>query len=270
MPIRASVELRTRDDVKLILQDEARKFQEANRKMMLASKRTLADAVNSRMSFVLMRVFVLMPPKRIVEQRDKIRSYLAAQIGQRRFSKKSGKLVGQSRILRRDHLIIQARRKKAGMKGAYGAEMTKAVGDFRRTTVGSIGYLKSGFIQLIRKFNGHFTQLGTLGKKNVKEGKEVSPNAALIKLLGQYGLGQGAGNVGVHRGVKVASNYPVMSLNPTAIAQISLKIREGQEAKVQAMYDEATTTALHDERKEMERVLAARMQAVIEETAPRR
>jgi len=61
-----------------------------------------------------------------------------------------------------------------------------------------------------------------------------------------------------------------MSLNPVAIAQISLKLKDGQEGKVNAIFDEATTTALHDERKEMELVIAARMQAVIEETAPRR
>lgn len=238
--------------------------------MLLASKRTLADAVNSRMSFLLMRVFALMPPRRVQEQRDKIRAYLAVQIGERRFDKKTGKKVGRSRILRRDHLIVQARRKRAGMKGAYGQEMAKAVGEFRKATVGSIGYLKSGLVQLIRRFNGHFMQTGGTQVRGGTKGQKTSPNAAFMKILANYGLLVGHGNVAIHRGVKVAYNFPVMSLNPIAIAQISLKLKEGQEGKVNAMYEEATTTALHDERKEMERVLAARMQAVIEETAPRR
>lgn len=265
MPIRACAELRACNYVKLILQDEARKFQEANRKMLLTSKRTLADAVNSRMSFLLMRIFALMPPRRVQEQRSKIRSYMEAQIGQARFSKKTGKRVGRSKLLRRVHLIVQARRRKEGKPGAYGAEMKKDAASFRRATLGSIGYLKSGFIPLIRKFNGHFTQLG--GKIG---GRQVNSNAAFIRILSNYGLLVGSGNVAKHRGVKTSHNFPTAGFNPTAIAGISLKLKDGQEGKVNAIFDEATTTALHDERKEMERVIAARMQAVIEETAPRR
>lgn len=265
MPIGVGSKLWTSNNVKLILQDEARKFQEANRRMLLASKRTLADAVNSRMSFLLMRIFALMPPKRVQEQRAKIRSYLEAQIGDARFNRKTGKRVARSKLLRRVHLIIQARRRKTGKPGAHGAEMKEAAASFRRATLGSIGYLKSGFIPLIKKFNGHFTQLG--GKQ---KGKQVNSNGAFIKLLSSYGLLVGSGNVAKHRGVKTSHNFPTAGLNPTAIAGISLKLKEGQEGKVNALFDEATTTALHDERKEMERVLAARMQAVIEETAPSR
>lgn len=269
MPIRAGVELRASHNVKLILQDEAKKYMAASRKMQLASKKTLADVTSRQMSFLLMRIFALLPPRRVQEQRAKIRAYLSAQIGEARLNKK-GKRVARAKLLRRDHLILQARRRKAGMKGLYGKEMKEAIGSFRRATVGSIGYLKSGFVQLIRKFNGHFTQTG--GTKTAKGSKveRTTPNAAFMKMLAHYGLLVGHGNVAIHRGVKVAYNFPVMSLNPVAIAQISLKLKDGQEGKVNAMFDEATTTALHDERKEMERVIAARMQAVIEETAPRR
>ena len=157
-----------------------------------------------------------------------------------------------------------------GMKGAYGIQMKDAVAAFRRATIGSIGYLKSGFVDLIRKFNGHFTQTGGTKVRGGTKGQETSGNAAFLKMLANYGLLGGHGNVTRHKGVKVSYNFPVMSLNPVAIAQISLKLKDGQEDKVNAIFDEATTTALHDERKEMERVLAARMQAVIEETAPRR
>jgi hypothetical protein len=255
--------------VKLILEDEAKKYMVASRKMQLASKKTLADATNRQMSFLLMRIFALMPPRRVQEQRAKVREYLNAQIGEARLNKK-GKKVARAKLLRRVHLIVQARRRKAGMKGAYGKIMKDDAAALRRASVGSIGYLKSGFVALIRKFNGHFTQTG--GTKTAKGSKveRTSPNAAFMKMLANYGLLVGHGNVAIHRGVKVAYNFPVMSLNPVAIAQISLKLKDGQEGKVNAMFDEATTTALHDERKEMERVIAARMQAVIEETAPRR
>lgn len=256
--------------MKLILQDEAKRYQEASRKMQLASKKTVADVTNRQMSFLLMRIFALLPPRRVQEQRSKIRAYLAVQIGEKRFDKKTGKKVGRSRVLRRDHLIVQARRRKMGMKGAYGKIMSDDVAAFRRATMGSIGYLKSGFVDLIRKFNGHFTQAGGTKTKKGSKVERTSPNAAFMKMLANYGLLVGHGNVAKHKGVKVAYNFPVMSLNPIAISQISLKLKDGQEGKVNAMFDEATTTALHDERKEMERVLAARMQAVIEETAPRR
>lgn len=264
MPIRVGFKLWTCDDVKLILQDEAKRYQEASRKMQLASKKTVADVTNRQMSFLLMRIFALLPPRRVQEQRSKIRSYLEAQIGDARFNRKTGKRVARSKLLRRVHLIIQARRRKTGKPGAHGAEMKEAAASFRRATLGSIGYLKSGFIPLIKKFNGHFTQLG--GKQ---KGKQVNSNGAFIRMLSSYGLLVGSGNVAKHRGVKTSHSFPVMSLNPIAVVQISLKLKEGQEGKVNALFDEATTTALHDERKEMERVLAARMQAVIEETAPR-
>jgi len=116
VPIRACAELRTCDYVKLILEDEAKKYMVASRKMQLASKKTLADATNRQMSFLLMRIFALLPPRRVQEQRAKIRAYLSARIGEARLNK-NGKRVARAKLLRRDHLILQARRRKAGMKG---------------------------------------------------------------------------------------------------------------------------------------------------------
>jgi hypothetical protein len=262
----------------LTVETEQAKFKEAMDKMLLLSKRELSVAVNARMSFLLMRVFVLLPPRRVQEARNKVRSYLNHATNLNQYSK-SGRKIGRKRILQRVHLIAQAKNKKAGKKGLYGQEMKDAVAYIRRRSINSVGYLKSALIPLIRAFNatskykGHFAQFGRRQRSskdnpNVITQKAIEPNAAFIKLIQEYGLIAGHGNVGIHKGAKHGARPATPGINPIAIAAITIGIAEDQQSKVRAIYDEAMTTAFHDERKEMERQIAIRLQAAAEEAAP--
>jgi len=208
-----------------------------------------------------MRMFVLIPPHRVQQKRDEIRAYLNQPIGDRRTDKKTGKKVGKARMLRRVHLIAQARAKGTGKQGLYGEKMAKAAASLRRRAVGSVGYLKSGLIPAIRKFQGHFTQFGGSSKKS--KGKQISGNAAFMRLVREYGGLQGTGNVARHRGSKTdvwLAKPGFGGSKSEAWASISIGIADGQVQKVNEIYTTAATRAFRDEREEMERHLAEKLE----------
>jgi hypothetical protein len=246
--------------VKTVVTIEAEKFNEVMKRWLVTTSRELSVAVNARMAFLLMRMFVLIPPHRVQQKRDEIRTYFHQPIGDRRKDKKTGKAVGRARQLRRVHLIAQARNAKAGKPGLYGEDMAKAAASLRRKAIGSVGYLKSGLIGAIRKFQGHFTQFGGSTKKS--KGKQISGNAAFMRLVDQYGGMQGTGNVAKHRGSKFEAwpSKPGLSGSKTeAWMQVSIGIADDQVQKVDAIYATAATRAFRDEREEMERHLAEKL-----------
>ena len=246
--------------MKTVVTIEAEKFNEVMKRWLVTTSRELSVAVNARMAFLLMRMFVLIPPHRVQQKRDEIRTYFHQPIGDRRKDKKTGKAVGRARQLRRVHLIAQARNAKAGKPGLYGEDMAKAAASLRRKAIGSVGYLKSGLIGAIRKFQGHFTQFGGSTKKS--KGKQISGNAAFMRLVDQYGGMQGTGNVSKHRGAKFEARTakPGLSGSKTeAWMQVSIGIADDQVQKVDAIYATAATRAFRDEREEMERHLAEKL-----------
>jgi hypothetical protein len=246
--------------VKTVVTIEAEKFNEVMKRWLVTTSREMSVAVNARMAFLLMRMFVLIPPHRVQQKRDEIRTYFHQPIGDRRKDKKTGKAVGRARQLRRVHLIAQARNSKAGKPGLYGEDMAKAAASLRRKAIGSVGYLKSGLIGAIRKFQGHFTQFGGSTKKS--KGKQISGNAAFMRLVDQYGGMQGTGNVAKHRGAKFEAwpSKPGLSGSKTeAWMQVSIGIADDQVQKVDAIYATAATRAFRDEREEMERHLAEKL-----------
>ena len=250
--------------MKLQFTIESQKFAEVMKRWLAGTSRELSVAINARMSFLLMRIFALLQPQRVQEKRTQIRSYMQTPIGDRRVDKKTGKMVGKGRMLKRVHLIAQAQARKAGKKGLYGQEMRKAAGSLQRRAIGSVGYLKSALITAIRRFNGHFTQYG--GQKKVK-GKlvQVNPNMAFMRMMAGYGMPGDLGNVAAHKGAK-ASTYPAKPrIDPTAMAVLTIGLDGSQTPKVEAMYQQAAARAMQDERIEMERVIADRLQAAAEE-----
>lgn len=253
--------------MKAVVTIEADKFNEVMKRWLVTTSRELSVAVNARMAFLLMRMFVLIPPHRVQQKRDEIRAYFHQPIGDRRKDKKTGKAVGRARQLRRVHLIAQARNSKAGKPGLYGEDMAKAAASLRRKAIGSVGYLKSGLIGAIKKFNatekfksGHFTQFGGSTKKS--GGKQVSGNAAFMRLVDQYGGMQGTGNVAKHRGSKFevwVAKPGLSGIKTEAWMQVSIGIADDQVQKVDAIYATAATRAFRDEREEMERHLAEKL-----------
>ena len=263
--------------MKAVIDIETEKFNEVMKRWLVTTSRELSVAVNARMAFLLMRMFVLIPPHRVQQKRNEIRTYLNQPIGDRRMDKKTGKKVGAARMLRRVHLIAQARRAKMptegeGPKGLYGQRMAKAAANLRRKAIGSVGYLKSGLIGAITKFNKSFTQTGRAEKVNKKTGKVtkkgMSGNAAYFALLRQYGMLVGAGNVAKHKGAKFDALLAKAGFGGSkseAWASISIGIADGQVAKVNEIYTTAATRAFRDEREEMERHLAEKLEAAAED-----
>jgi hypothetical protein len=252
--------------VKAKLTIETERFNEVMKRWLVATSREMSVAVNARMAFLLMRMFVLIPPHRVQQKRDEIRTYMQQTIGDRRMDKKTGKAVGRARQLRRVHLIAQARNRKAGGIGLYGEKMKTASASLKRKAVGSVGYLKSGLIGAIRKFQGHFTQFGGSTKKS--KGKQISGNAAFMRLVREYGGLEGTGNVARHRGAKfqVSTAKPGFSGPKTeAWMNLSIGIADDQLERVNAIYTAAATRAFRDERIEMEKHLADKLAQAADE-----
>lgn len=252
--------------MKAVIDIETEKFNEIMKRWLVTTTRELSVAVNARMAFLLMRMFVLIPPHRVQQKRDEIRTYMNQPIGDRRMDKKTGKKVGKARMLRRVHLIAQARAKGTGKQGLYGQTMAKAAAALRRKAIGSVGYLKSGLIPAIRKFQGHFTQFGGSSKKS--KGKQISGNAAFMRLVREYGGLEGTGNVAKHRGSKTdvwLAKPGFGGSKSEAWASISVGIADGQSAKVNDIYTTAATRAFRDEREEMERHLAEKLEAAAQD-----
>ena len=104
------------------------RFDAAWKEYLPKTRRSLADAVNSRTFFLMLRLYILLPPKSPQAARNKILDYFNRPIGARRIDKKTGKFLGRSRELRLVHLIAQAKNAKAGKPGLYGQDMRDAAG----------------------------------------------------------------------------------------------------------------------------------------------
>ena len=138
------------------------KFDLAMKQYLLTTSRDLHKAINSRFFYLMVRLFVLVPPKSPGQERRRIADYLGTPVGDiNRKSKKTGKRVGTSRILKRLHLIVQARAAKDPTKnfsgGLYGKTMKKAASSFMRKAIGSVGYLRSAVVKSIRIYNRGFS-----------------------------------------------------------------------------------------------------------------
>lgn len=247
------------------------KFQAALLATLKQTKRTISDALNERIYYLMLRVFVLLPPHSPEQQRAKIKAYLNENVGSVMVDKKTGKKLGQKRQLKRVHLIAQARHRDHpdskdethdGHKGLYGATMKKAAAKIRRRAIGSVGYLRSGVVKALREMRGKFVQFGF--KRKIKgKSVETKGNFALIALANQYGLPQE--NVAVHRGTN--ANFQSASqgtgLSPRAKVQVVIGLADGQEAHVSAIYNPAVQRAMDDERKEMLDHIGAVMEDII-------
>lgn len=222
---------------------------------LLRSTQELSKAINRRMLYLMVRAYVLTPPKNPDEQRRKIRAYMNVEPQPRRFDKRTGKLVGRKsgRVLRRVHLIAQAKNAALGNKGLYGDDMRKAAGKVFRRAVGSVGYLKAGFVSAIKKLNGHFTQWG--GRTRKANGRDISPNGALVRVAAKYGVTMSAGNVATMKGAKAYTREAQPGYSPAATVRITIGT-ERPVGEVQAILDAAMNQAIADETEELKAHLA--------------
>lgn len=244
---------------------DSTEFTKASRQMLLETNRELSKAITARLFFLLVRFFVILPPKDPQAKRQQVRTYMNEPMdATQRVDKRTGKFVSKIRTFRRVHKIVQANRRKAGMKGLYGDEMRKASGSFLRRSIGSVGYLKSGVAKAIRILNGHFVQAGVSSKTNAKgeiTRKATFTNQALVQIRREYGL-EGVGNVATHRGSWAHARAAQPGFDPSAYAAINISVKPDQMGRVAAIMNPNFQQAINDETREMQRHLAAVAQAV--------
>lgn len=211
--------------------------------------RSMAEFMRARMFFLLVRMFVLMPPRNVQTQRVRIANYLGQTLGDiNSVSKKTGKRLGKTRLLRRVHLIVQARNANEGKIGLHGATMREAAGKFMRRSVASVGYLKSGIVKAIRKVSPGFTQYGRTTGKNPFKG-----NAAAQRLASEYGAEQA--NVAMHKGTNATYRPPENSFKSSSTVNIVAGVQDSQVSKVDAIYNATAQRAFADEAVELEKHL---------------
>lgn len=231
------------------------RFDEAMKRYLLSTKRDLHKAINARFFFLLVRLFVLVPPKSPGQERRRIADYLGTPVGDiNRLDRKTGKRVGRSRIFRRVHLIAQARQKKRGDRGLYGERMKTAASELMRKSLGSVGYLRSMVVKGIRVYNRGFSQFKSAKKKPLVKPAGYKPpretNAALLAMANQYGLPHE--NVAVHKGTRARGYEAIPGWNPTASITMTAGIADNQVGRVQGIYNPAMQRALNDELAELE------------------
>ena len=240
------------------------RFDAAWKEYIPKTRRSLADAVNSRTFFLMLRLYILLPPKSPQAARNKILDYFNRPIGARRIDKKTGKFLGRSRELRLVHLIAQAKNAKAGKPGLYGQDMRDAAGKLRRRAAGSVGYLKSAVTKAIKKLSPSFQQFG--GTRRAKKGsaqvRVVAGNQALINLANQYGLPQE--NVSMHRGSSAYAYNAKAGFSPSSHVRLNIGLADNQIGKVEAIYAKAMQQAYNDEAKELEIHIRAKMEEAAE------
>jgi len=239
---------------------DSSKFDAAMKQYLLSTSRDLHKAINSRFFYLMVRLFVLVPPKSPGQERRRIADYLGTPVGDiNRKSKKTGKRVGTSRILKRVHLITQARAAKNptvnlnGGHGLYGKTMKKAASSFMRKAIGSVGYLRSAVVKSIRIYNRGFSQYSApkwvpLVKPPGYRAKK-KPNAALVAMANQYGLQEE--NVAIHKGTVAHGFQAVPGFNPTAFVSMRTGVADNQYNRVSEIYNTAMQKAMDDETTEM-------------------
>lgn len=240
------------------------RFEAAWKEYLPKTRRSLADAVNARTFFLMLRLYCLLPPKSPQAARNKILDYFNRPVGAARFDKKTGKRVGRSRQLRVVHLIAQAKNAKAGKPGLYGQDMIDAAASLRRRAAGSVGYLKSCVTKAIKKLSPSFTQFG--GTRRARKGsagvRSVAGNQALINLANQYGLPQE--NVSMHRGSSAYAYNAKAGLSPSSHVRLNIGLADNQIGTVQSIYAKAMQQAYDDEAKELEMHIRAKLEEAAE------
>lgn len=230
------------------------RFDAALKQYLLTTRRDLHKAINARFFYLMVRLFVLVPPRSPGQERRRISDYLGKPLGDiNRKSKKTGKRIGRSRLLRRVHLIAQAKEAKAGRRGLYGTQMKQAASDIYRKALGSVGYLRSGVVKMIRVYNRGFRQYDKPKWKPLVKPPGYKPpgktNAALVALANQYGLPEE--NVAVHKGTRARGFQAVPGYNPTATIVMTAGIADNQYNRVASIYNPAMQRALDDETAEL-------------------
>jgi hypothetical protein len=208
-----------------------------------ALNRDLGEEVRQRSLNVAGRTFDSIPPasgNSVDEKRTEIKRYLTERLatsvkvakrGKRkgRFMQKGGRL----RQLQRVHLIVNARRGKAGKKGRYGRGMMETARFFKNAAENSVGFLKSTLLPIITTLNPLCRfKFPFLKTKNISRW----PNSA--------GYGKASINTSAQ--------------HPGVLMEFGAKVKKN-DGKIQSIMDRATNAAISAEANEIEKHMRERM-----------
>lgn len=158
---------------------DTREFAAAIQAYKATTRKDIADILNQRALNIAYRAVDYIPPltrNEVEGKRARIRAYMREQFSQRLKVFKGGKRKGQfgkkgrrNDQLQRRHLIVQARRRKKGLKGLYGPAMRRAAGKLSGQAQRSVGFLKSLFIPILRTLNevARFRKVSLTKLKNI-------------------------------------------------------------------------------------------------------
>lgn len=231
---------------------DTRNFQLAWRRYLAVTSRSLPKAINSRMFFVLLRAYLILPPKSPVAQRKRLREDLT-------------KLVTTRSNPNREVLKLYAVVNSGRRPGLYGKKMAVAAGKVMARAIGGVGYLRALVVRGIRGFQG-FRQFGT---KRLKSGKYAGANKAAVTLASKYDSQKESVAIYRKSSAKALSGRARNGFNPVAVTKIEGATVKWIGASGASILRNAFSKSLADETIELEKYLLAKLaEDANETTAP--
>jgi hypothetical protein len=127
---------------------------------MEVTRRTLPEILEQTGANIVSRTVEGLPPFNVDVKRMQVSRYLKEPLATRVKLATSGKRKGhfikkgaRNKQLQRVHLIVQMRRRKAGLRGLYGKEMMRGAGKFKQRSSVSVGYSKSMYMPIADALN---------------------------------------------------------------------------------------------------------------------
>lgn len=221
---------------------DTRNFQMAWRKYLAVTSRSLPQAINSRMFFVLVRAYLILPPKSPVSQRKKFRDDLTQLVKPRN---------NPSREVLKLYAIVNSGRRP----GLYGKRMAVAAGKVMARAIGGVGYLRALTVRGIKGFQS-FRQFGT---KRLKTGKYGGANKAAVTLASKYDTQKESVAIYRNSSAKAISFKAQNGFSPVASVQISGASPQRIAASGQNVLRTAFVKSFADETVELEQYLLAKL-----------
>lgn len=221
---------------------DTRNFQLAWRRYLASTSRSLPQAINARMFFVLVRAYLILPPKSPVLQRRKLRDDLNQLVKPRNNS---------NREVRKLYAIANSGKRP----GLYGKRMALAAGKIMARAIGGVGYLRAITVGGIKRFQS-FRQFGT---KRLKTGKYSGANKAAVALASKYDTQKESVAIYRNSNAKAIGFKAQNGFSPVASIQLSGSSAPRIGSTGQNVLAQAFIKSFADEAVELEQYLLAKL-----------
>jgi len=225
-----------------IMNLDSARFQSALKAYILSSSRTLADVVNSRMFFLLIRTYMNLGPRSPRNSKKEVRKRLESLVDS---NGRPAKLV---------YLLANELVQQKGKTRLKNAEALKAaVGKIRKSQINGVGFMRSVIERGIRKFKGK--------KSDNRSGAKPKVAADANSLFSQYQAVKKEAFV-FPSGRTKGNATPTMArngINPTAEVQFICESETRLRGVLPNAFNNAMSKAILGETIEMETRLKEKM-----------